>query len=168
MYSTFSNMWKNLQYNSDQQYITTAQCVIIVDIHEYKTLVKKLATIDFEIMDLVKRHQEITHLQSKLIKEQQEYWHTIRQEDSMEIYFWKSKIFYVTINWYASQLISTGPTIYKKKQYLIVGNTLVNEILIHNKLVMWKKLEKNCLHLMILMMIYSQMLHLQLNQNYPV
>ena len=69
MYSTFSNMWKNLQYNSDQQYITTAQCVIIVDIQEYKTLVKKLATIDFKIMDLVKRHQEITHLQSKLIKE---------------------------------------------------------------------------------------------------
>ena len=69
MYSTFSNMLKNLQYNSDQQYITTAQCLIIVDIQEYKTLVKKLATIDFEIMDLVKRHQEITHLQSKLIKE---------------------------------------------------------------------------------------------------
>ena len=62
-------MWKNLQYNSDQQYITTAQCVIIVDIQEYKTLAKKLATIDFEIMDLVKRHQEITCLQSKLIKE---------------------------------------------------------------------------------------------------
>ena len=41
----------------------------IVDIQEYKTLVKKLATIDFEIMDLVRRHQEITHLQSKLIKE---------------------------------------------------------------------------------------------------
>ena len=30
---------------------------------------KKLATIDFEIMDLVKRHQEITYFQSKLIKE---------------------------------------------------------------------------------------------------
>ena len=43
-------------------------CVIIVDIQEYKTLVKKLATIDFEIMDLVKRHQEITCLRSKLIK----------------------------------------------------------------------------------------------------
>ena len=41
MYTTFSNMWKNLQYNADQQYITTAQCVIIVDIQEYKTLVKK-------------------------------------------------------------------------------------------------------------------------------
>ena len=62
-------MWKKLQYNSDQQYITTAQCVIIVDIQEYKTLVKKLATIDFKIMDLVKRYQEITRLQSKLIKE---------------------------------------------------------------------------------------------------
>ena len=34
-----------------------------------KTLVKKLATIDFKIMDSVKRCQEITHLQSKLIKE---------------------------------------------------------------------------------------------------
>ena len=55
--------------NSDQQYITTAQSVIIVDIQEYKTLVKKLATIDFEIMDLVKRRQEITHLQSIIIKE---------------------------------------------------------------------------------------------------
>ena len=39
-----------------------AQCVIVVDIQEYKTLVKKLATIDFKIKDLVKRHQEITHL----------------------------------------------------------------------------------------------------------
>ena len=67
--TTFLTMWKNLQYKWNQQYITTAQCVIIVDIKEYKTLVKKLATIDFEIMDLVKRHQEITHLQSKLIKE---------------------------------------------------------------------------------------------------
>ena len=63
------NYVKNLQYTWNQQYITTAQCVIIVDIKEYKTLVKKLATIDFEIMDLVKRRQEITHLQSKLIKE---------------------------------------------------------------------------------------------------
>ena len=62
-------MWKNLKYKWNRQYITTEQCVIIVDIKEYKTLVKKLATIDFEIMDLVKRHQEITHLQSKLIKE---------------------------------------------------------------------------------------------------
>ena len=44
----------------------------------------------------------------------QEYWHTIRQEDSTEMYFWKSKICYVTSNWYASQHISTGPTIYKK------------------------------------------------------
>ena len=67
--TTFSTMWKNLQYKWNQQFITTAQCVIIVDIKEYKTLVKKLATIDFEIMDLVKRHQKITHLQSKLIKE---------------------------------------------------------------------------------------------------
>ena len=62
-------MWKNLQYKWNQQNITTAQCVIIVDIKEYKTLVKKLATVDFEIMDLVKRCQEITCLQSKLIKE---------------------------------------------------------------------------------------------------
>ena len=62
-------MWKKLQYKWNQQYITTEQCVIIVDIKEYKTLVKKLATIDLEIMDLVKRCQEITHLQSKLIKE---------------------------------------------------------------------------------------------------
>ena len=47
----------------------TEQCVITVDIKEYKTLVKKLAAIDLEIMDLVKRCQEITSLQSKLIKE---------------------------------------------------------------------------------------------------
>ena len=62
-------MWKNLQYKWNKQYVTTEQCIIIVDIKEYKTLVKKLATIDFEIMDLVKRCQEITCLQSKLIKE---------------------------------------------------------------------------------------------------
>ena len=37
-----------------------------------QTLVKKLATTDFEIMALVKRCQEITHLQSKLIKEQKD------------------------------------------------------------------------------------------------
>ena len=40
---------------------------------EYKTLVKKLATIDCEIMDLVKRQQEITCLQSKLVKEQKDF-----------------------------------------------------------------------------------------------
>ena len=64
-YTAFSTMWKNLQYKQNQQYITTAQCVITVDIKEYKIL----ATIDFKIMDLVQRCQEITHLQSKLIKE---------------------------------------------------------------------------------------------------
>ena len=37
-----------------------------------KTLVKKLAAIDLEIMDLVKRQQQITNLQSKLIKEQKD------------------------------------------------------------------------------------------------
>ena len=67
--TTFSTMWKYLQYKWNQQYITTAQCVIIVEIKKYKILVKKLATIDFGIMDLVKGHQEITCLQSKLIKE---------------------------------------------------------------------------------------------------
>ena len=65
-------MWKKLKYKWNRQYISTEQCVIIVDIKEYKTLVKKLAAIDLEIMDLVKRHQEITSLQSKLIKEQKD------------------------------------------------------------------------------------------------
>ena len=37
-------------------------CNIIVGIKEYKTLVKKLAATDLEIMDLIKRCQEITHL----------------------------------------------------------------------------------------------------------
>ena len=37
--------------------------------YKVKTLVKKLAAIGLEIMDLVKRHQEITSLQSKLINE---------------------------------------------------------------------------------------------------
>ena len=68
VYNIF-NYVKKFTVQLNQQYITTVQCVNIVDVQEYKTLVKKLATIDFEIMDLVKRHQEITHLQSKLIKE---------------------------------------------------------------------------------------------------
>ena len=38
--------------------------------YEYRTIVKKLAAIDLEIIDLVKRCQEITSLQSKLIKQQ--------------------------------------------------------------------------------------------------
>ena len=62
-------MWKNLKYKWNTQCITTKQCVIIVDIKEIKTLVKKLAAIDLEIIDLVKRCQEITSFQSKLIKE---------------------------------------------------------------------------------------------------
>ena len=62
-------MFKNLKYKWNRQYITTEQCVIIVGIKEYKTLVKKLAAIDLEIMDLVTRCQQITKLQSKLIKE---------------------------------------------------------------------------------------------------
>ena len=35
-----------MQDNSDQQYITTALSVIILDIQQYKTRIKKLATID--------------------------------------------------------------------------------------------------------------------------
>ena len=62
-------MLKNLRYRWNTQYLNTEQIVIIVGIKEYKTLVKKLAAIDLEIMDLVKRRQEITSLQSKLIKE---------------------------------------------------------------------------------------------------
>ena len=60
-------MFKNLTYKWKRQYITTEQCV---GIKEYKTLVKKLAAIDLEIMYLVKRCQQITNFQSKLIKEQ--------------------------------------------------------------------------------------------------
>ena len=52
--------------------MTTEQCVIIVGIKEYKMLVKKLAAIDIEIMDLVKRCWQTTNLQSKLIKEQKD------------------------------------------------------------------------------------------------
>ena len=63
------NYVKKFTVQVNKQYITTEHCVIIVDIKEYKTLVKKLATIDFKIMNLVKRCQEITCLQSKLIKE---------------------------------------------------------------------------------------------------
>ena len=58
-------MLKNLKYKWNTQYITTEQCVIIVGIKEYKTL----AATDLEIMDLVKRHQQITKSQSKLIKD---------------------------------------------------------------------------------------------------
>ena len=63
-------MWKKLKYKWNRQHITTEQYVIIVDIKEYKTLVKEHAAIDLEIMDLVKRCQEIKSLLSKLIKEQ--------------------------------------------------------------------------------------------------
>ena len=49
------NHVKNLKYRWNTQCITTEQCVIIVDIKEYKMLIKKLAAIDLEIMDLVKR-----------------------------------------------------------------------------------------------------------------
>ena len=62
-------MSKNVKDKWNRQYITTEQCVIIEGIKEYKTLVKKLAAIDLEIMDLVKRHQQIKNLQRKLIKE---------------------------------------------------------------------------------------------------
>ena len=65
-------MSKYLKYKWNRQYITAEQCVIIVDIREYKTLVKKLAAIDLQMMDLVKRCLEITSLQSKLIKEQKD------------------------------------------------------------------------------------------------
>ena len=147
-YTTFSTMGKNLQYNQNQQYITTAQCVIIVDIQEYKTLVKKLATIDFKIMDLVKRCQEITHLQSKLIKEWKNIDMKLDKKNCTEMYFWESKICYIAINSYSSQHISTCPPTCKK-QYLTLGHTLVNKIQIHNKLVMWKKFKKNCFSLMI-------------------
>ena len=122
-------------YNSDQQYITTAQCVIIVDIQEYKTLVKKLATIDFEIMDLVKRHQEITHLQSKLIKECKNIDIQLDKKILQKCRFEKAKFAILpSIDMLLTHL--HRPNNLQKKQYLIVGNTLENEIIIHNKLVM--------------------------------
>ena len=37
--------------------------------NSYKTVVKSLATIDMEIMELIRRRQEITKMQSQLIQE---------------------------------------------------------------------------------------------------
>ena len=87
-------------------------------------------------MDLVKRRQEITHLQSKLIKEHKNIDIQLDKKIVQKCTFEKAKFAMLPSINYASQHISTGPTIYKKKQYLILGNTLVNEIPIHNKLVM--------------------------------
>ena len=115
---------KNLQYNSDQQYITTAQCVIIVDIQEYKTLVKKLAIIDFEIMDLVKRRQEITHFQSKLIKECKNIDIQLDKKILQKCSFEKAKF---AMSPSIDMPPNTSPQVQqvtKKNQYLIVGNTI--------------------------------------------
>ena len=40
------NHVKKFKVQGNRQYIATEQCVIIVDIKEYKTVVKKLAAID--------------------------------------------------------------------------------------------------------------------------
>ena len=44
----------------------------------------------------------------------QEYWHTIRQEDPTEMYFWKSKICYITSNWYSSNTCPQAQQLTKK------------------------------------------------------
>ena len=42
--------------------------------NSYKTVVKSLATIDMEIMELIRRRQEITKMQSQLIQEKKKIW----------------------------------------------------------------------------------------------
>ena len=44
-------------------------CVILTDFNQYKTIVKSLTSVEIEITEMMKRHQHITKLQSKLIQE---------------------------------------------------------------------------------------------------
>ena len=48
--------------------------------NSYKTVVKSLATIDMEIMELIRRRQEITKMQSQLIQEKKKIGTKIRYE----------------------------------------------------------------------------------------
>ena len=86
-------------------------------------------------MDLVKRCQEITHLQSKLIKECKNIDIQLDKKIVQKCSFEKAKFAMLpSINMPPNA--SPQAQQFTKKQYLIVGNTLVNKILIHNKLVM--------------------------------
>ena len=86
-------------------------------------------------MDLVKRHQEITHLQSKLIKECKNIDIKLDKKIVQKCTFEKAKFAMLPA---IHMPPNTSPQTHQlaKKQYLILGHTLVNEIQIHNKLVM--------------------------------
>ena len=64
-----------------------------------------------------------------------EYWHEIRQENYTEMYFRESKIIFLPTHLHR-------PIHLQKTQYLTLGHWVVNKIQIHDKLVMWKKIQK--------------------------
>ena len=86
-------------------------------------------------MDLVKGRQEITHLQSKLIKECKNIDIQLGKKILQKCHFEKAK-FAILPSIDMPPNTSPQAQQFTKNQYLIVGNTLENEILIHNKLVM--------------------------------
>ena len=87
-------------------------------------------------MDLVKRRQEITHLQSKLIKECKNIDIQLDKKILQKCTFEKAKFAMLPSINMPPNTFPQAQQFTKKNQYLIVGNTLVNEIPIHDKLVM--------------------------------
>ena len=87
-------------------------------------------------MDLVKRCQEITHLQSKLIKECKNIDIKLDKKIVQKCTFEKAKFAMLPSIHMPPNTSPQTHQLAKKKQYLILGHTLVNEIQIHNKLVM--------------------------------
>ena len=50
-------------------YICAKYCVILTSFNKYKTIVKSITSLEIEITEMMKRHQNITKLQSELIQE---------------------------------------------------------------------------------------------------